>query len=133
VGVWLATSTIENRPRNLTLHRLKLVAERNIAARKFDQIGHAFLLRLHGRGESKSGAESNAGGSSSSSASLSIRYAAFRRGADAERRFAAELERLNAVRVDVPADLEGRVRAYLAAHPMATWDDAVQAVLDEER
>ena len=41
----------------------------------------------------------------------------------------AELARLNALPVEVPADLDERVRAYLKRNPAATWDDAVKAIM----
>ena len=44
---------------------------------------------------------------------------------------AAELARINAMPVDVPADLDARVRAYWAEHPTATWDDALRAIIGE--
>ena len=40
----------------------------------------------------------------------------------------SELARLNAAVIDIPADLERRVRAYLAERPEATWDAAIRAV-----
>ena len=39
----------------------------------------------------------------------------------------AELARLNAAVIDIPADLEDRVRAYHAARPAETWDAAIRA------
>ena len=44
---------------------------------------------------------------------LAAAYAAFERGAKAQEALEAELERLSAAPVEVPADLEERVRAYL--------------------
>jgi hypothetical protein len=38
------------------------------------------------------------------------------------------VERLNAMPVDIPADLEQQVRDHLAAHPEETWEQAVRAV-----
>ena len=60
-------------------------------------------------------------------------YAAFKRGAMAKAALEAELARLNAEPVDVPDDIVERVRAYLVEHREETWDDAVRAVMDEER
>ncbi len=60
-------------------------------------------------------------------------YVAFKRGAEAQAALEAELTSLNAMPVDIPDDLDERVRAYLAAHPMAPWDDAVQAIIIGER
>jgi hypothetical protein len=57
-----------------------------------------------------------------------ISYAAFRHGVLAPQALEAELERLNAMPVDIPADLEQQVRDHLAAHPEETWDQAVRAV-----
>jgi hypothetical protein len=36
------------------------------------------------------------------------------------------VERLNAMPVDIPADLEQQVRDHLAAHPQETWNQAVK-------
>jgi hypothetical protein len=56
---------------------------------------------------------------------LAATYAAHVRGARARATFEAEFIRLNAEPVDVPADLDARVRAYLAEHPFETWDAAI--------
>jgi hypothetical protein len=58
-------------------------------------------------------------------------YTAFRRGALATSALRAELARLNAAPVDVPVDLASRVKAYLVDNPAATWDSAVNAIIDE--
>ena len=60
---------------------------------------------------------------------LAETYAAFKRGAAAQASLEAELARLNAQPVRVPADLGKRVRAHLKRHPHVTWDDAVRALL----
>jgi hypothetical protein len=46
----------------------------------------------------------------------------------------AEMARLNAEPVEVPADLEKRVRDHLAENPEETWDAALRAItgLDDE-
>ena len=56
-------------------------------------------------------------------------YVGLKRGAMAQAEVAATLARINAVPVDVPADLRERVRAYLVEHPKATWDGALRAVV----
>ena len=56
-----------------------------------------------------------------------------KRGAMAKAEVAATLARINAVPVDVPADLQARVRAHLVKHPKATWDGALRAVVGRER
>ena len=68
-----------------------------------------------------------------SAETLAGAYAAFRRGAIATAALDAELARLNAVPVDVPDHLAERVRGYLDEHPKETWDDAVRAVMEDER
>jgi hypothetical protein len=45
VGFWIATSTIENRLRDLTPHGFKLVAQAHVPSSQLDQIAHAFLPR----------------------------------------------------------------------------------------
>jgi hypothetical protein len=60
---------------------------------------------------------------------LSQSYMSLKRGAMAQATLDAELDRLNAMPVDVPADLDKRVRAYLVEHPTVTWDQAVRAVV----
>jgi hypothetical protein len=57
-------------------------------------------------------------------------YAAMKRGAAAREALREELERLNAAAVATPADLVEQVRAYLAAHPTASWAAAVEAVAE---
>jgi hypothetical protein len=44
---------------------------------------------------------------------------------------APKLEGLKKEPVDVPADLEQRVRDHLAENPTETWDSAVKAIIDE--
>ena len=68
-----------------------------------------------------------------SPAMLGETYVAFKRGAEAQKVLEAELARLNAMPVKVPANLDKRVRAYLKRNPMATWDAAVRALLEGER
>jgi hypothetical protein len=62
---------------------------------------------------------------------LAVTYVALKRGEMAREAIAAEIERLNAVTVDVPADLVERVRAYHAEHPQTMWDDAIKAIIEE--
>jgi hypothetical protein len=50
------------------------------------------------------------------------------RSASIRERLLAEAARLNGVIIETPADLEQRVRDYLAAHPEETWDAAIRAV-----
>jgi hypothetical protein len=64
---------------------------------------------------------------------LAETYAAYKRGAMAQQTLDAELARLNAVLVEVPADLAERVRAYLEENRGGTWDAAVRAVMEDER
>lgn len=64
---------------------------------------------------------------------LAETYAAFKRGEMARQALKVELERLNAEPVDIPADLERRVRDRLAEHPEEMWDDAISAVVADER
>ena len=59
-------------------------------------------------------------------------YTAFLRGAMAQEALEAELERLNAEPVAVPANLEARVREHLEANPTLTWDDAVGEIVAED-
>ena len=61
---------------------------------------------------------------------LAKTFATFKRGAMAEKALKAELERLNAKPVKTPANLEERVRAYLAENPADTWDKAVRAIAE---
>jgi DNA topoisomerase VI subunit B len=63
---------------------------------------------------------------------LSLTYAALKRGAIARAALEAELERLNAELVDVPDDLAGQVRAYLDEHREETWDDAIKAIMEDD-
>ena len=65
---------------------------------------------------------------------LAETFATFKRGAAAEKALKAELERLNAEPVDVPPDLDARVRAHLAENPADTWDAALKAIagLDDD-
>jgi hypothetical protein len=58
-------------------------------------------------------------------------YVVMQRGHVAKKALAAELKRLNAEQVDVPADLAARVKAHLVKNPAATWSSAVEAILDE--
>jgi DNA topoisomerase VI subunit B len=60
---------------------------------------------------------------------LAETYTAFKRSAAAQASLEAELARLNAQPVKVPANLDKRVRAHLKRHPHVTWDDAVRALL----
>jgi hypothetical protein len=64
---------------------------------------------------------------------LAQTYAAFKRGDMAREALNAELARLNAAPVDTPDDLDAQVRAHLDDHPEMTWDDAVRAILDEDK
>jgi hypothetical protein len=65
---------------------------------------------------------------------LAEAFTAFRRGAAAQAALKAEMARLNAEPVEVPADLEKRVRDHLAENPEETWDAALRAItgLDDE-
>ena len=62
---------------------------------------------------------------------LADTYTAFKRDAMAKGTLEAELARLNAQPVKVPANLAQRMRAYLKRHPSTTWDDAVRALISE--
>jgi hypothetical protein len=62
---------------------------------------------------------------------LAEAFTTFKRGRLAYAALKAELERLNKEPVDVPADLEQRVRDHLAENPTETWDSAVKAIIDE--
>jgi hypothetical protein len=66
-------------------------------------------------------------------AMLAETYAAFKRAAAAQTdaALAAELARINAMPVDIPGDLDARVRADWAEHPTAPWDDALRAIIGE--
>ena len=61
---------------------------------------------------------------------LANTFATFKRGAMAEKALKAELARLNAQPVKTPANLEKRVKAYLAKNPADTWDKAVRAITE---
>jgi hypothetical protein len=63
---------------------------------------------------------------------LANAYTAMKRGALAIAALAAELERLNADLVELPADLADEVRQHLSENPIATWDDAVKAIAEED-
>jgi hypothetical protein len=63
---------------------------------------------------------------------LSEAYREFHRSHELRERF-REMEkrfRDEAAEIEVPGDLEGRVRAILAEHADLRWDDAVQVMLD---
>ena len=61
---------------------------------------------------------------------LAEAFTTFKRGRLAYAALKAELERLNKEPVDVPADLEKRVKAHLVENPAETWDAAVKAIID---
>lgn len=67
-----------------------------------------------------------------SAETLAETYAALKRGDMARQALEAELARLNAEPIDVPADLAERVRAYLDEYPKETWDAAVRAVVEDD-
>jgi hypothetical protein len=48
----------------------------------------------------------------------------------AEKALKAERARLNAQPVKTPANLEKRVKAYLAKNPADTWDNAVRSIAE---
>ena len=56
-------------------------------------------------------------------------YTTFRRERLAREMLEASLAQVNAQPVIVPDDLDERVRAFLAANPKATWDQAVRAIM----
>jgi len=60
-------------------------------------------------------------------------YAAFKRGREAQAALRAELMRLNAMPVDVRADLERQVRDWLEENREETWDDAIKAIMGGNR
>ena len=60
---------------------------------------------------------------------LAKTFTAYKRGAMAQAALRAELMRLNALPVDVPADLERQVRDWLEQNREETWDDAVKAIM----
>ena len=64
---------------------------------------------------------------------LAETYAAFKRGALSKAALETELARPKAAIIDVPANLDRRVRAYLDEHRDETWDDAVRAVMEDEQ
>jgi hypothetical protein len=55
-----------------------------------------------------------------------------KRSAQARAELAAELERLNADPVETPTNLADEVRRHLADNPVATWDDAIRTIAEEE-
>ena len=61
-------------------------------------------------------------------------FTTFKRGRLAYAALKAEFERLNKEPVDVPADLEKRVRDHLAESPTETWDAALKVIagLDDD-
>ena len=59
---------------------------------------------------------------------LSNAYRLFVRGAKARRVAEEALRNSEHDPVNVPADLDEQVRAYLAEHPEKPWDDAVEAI-----
>ena len=61
---------------------------------------------------------------------LAQTFATFKRGAMAEKAFGAQLQRLNAKTIKTPANLEAKVRAYLADHRDETWDKAVRSIAE---
>ena len=65
---------------------------------------------------------------------LAEAFTAFRRGAAAQAALKAEMARLNAEPVEVPSDLDARVRAHLEDNPEETWDAALKAIagLDDD-
>ena len=68
-------------------------------------------------------------------ATLAEAFTAFRRGAAAQAALRAEMARLNAEPVEVPSDLDAKVRAHLEDNPEETWDAALKAIAgleDEE-
>ena len=59
---------------------------------------------------------------------LAEAFTTFKRGRLAYAALKAEVERLDKEPVEVPADLEQRVKARLIENPTATWDAAVKAI-----
>ncbi len=53
-------------------------------------------------------------------------------GSSSGRAFAATVAGLEHAEIDVPADLDERVRAYIAEHPEVSWDAAVAAIVKGE-
>jgi hypothetical protein len=60
---------------------------------------------------------------------LAKTFTAYKRGAMAQAALKAELTRLNAEPVEVPADLERQVRDWLEENREETWVDAVKAII----
>jgi hypothetical protein len=67
-----------------------------------------------------------------SSATLAKTFTTFRRGAMAEKALKAELERLNKEPVEVPGDLESRLRDWLKENPEKTWDKGVKEIASDD-
>jgi hypothetical protein len=63
---------------------------------------------------------------------LANAYRLFERGARAKRVVDEALAAMSREEIVAPADLEERVRAYLAEHPEASWDEGVEALSDAE-
>jgi hypothetical protein len=63
---------------------------------------------------------------------LANAYRLFARGARARRIAEEALAAMSTKETAAPADLAERVRAYLAEHPEAPWDEAVEALSDAE-
>jgi hypothetical protein len=61
-------------------------------------------------------------------ATLAEAFTAFRRGAAAQAALEPEMARLNAEPVEVPSDLDARLRAHLEDNPEETWDAALKAI-----
>jgi hypothetical protein len=62
---------------------------------------------------------------------LAEAFTTFERGRLVYAALKAEVERLNKEPVDVPVDLEQRVRDHLVENPAETWDAAIKAIIDE--
>ena len=63
---------------------------------------------------------------------LADAFRLFVRGETIERAFAATMASLEHAEIDVPADLDERVRAYLDEHPEVSWDAAVKVIMNAE-
>jgi DNA topoisomerase VI subunit B len=63
---------------------------------------------------------------------LANAYAVMKRSTQASTALAAELERLNADPVETPADLANEVGRRLSENPIATWDEVVRAIAEED-
>jgi hypothetical protein len=63
---------------------------------------------------------------------LADAYKLYVRGSRIEKIIEAALEQQKDSPIDVPADLNERVRAYLGEHPSAPWERAVEDVVEEE-